>query len=1206
MATIANKYFVGPGQPYATVTQALNAINSVLKSGDFSLPSTSLPDGGNVNIVLVGGGLYQPFVIPDNMTPEIYNSGRRLVITRQEFTTAGLLDTTSVPIITSSAPGSSEVSVAEKATGIDVGNNNPGVTIRGIFTKDCVIGLQAGFNSNYLRIERCVFTNNVNAQIYCHDLVGLNLVNNILVGGEYGFISKIVGKLRAYHNTVFVDGSTALSGQAKAGVLIQGERTFGEAELSTAYFAGNLVYTVGGPALVVYDGDLSSNRLVSDYNNLFSPEGVLVQLRQDTTQLTDEADIVLKEFKTLPDWRTAGPLGADLTTPTDKNSVSLDPVFVQKAFIAGTESSVLDLSLIGNSPMLDRVPSWYFTADTTYVPTDFASDISVDALLNTREKPKTSIGANDAPASNGFFGQDVFTSPLLISPEKSCDIDPLKIVTTQKLDMQYPTLNAGYFWSHERKFYLYGKKGASQLGHLARTKFKVPGHILSQDDVTIQIQGKEIPKESWDISGRDLYVLHKDHGIKSYEDEVHVHAKIQEWNEHGFYTQDAYYVFKIKDGVTDFVMPDGYNPSGPVVITDDRTSLRDPLDLVKREFKVEFDAEREETRLQFLHTENLIENSMFNISETMATPAYWERDISFTDEVFLLGPDFSYYGDYAAGVKIGPNPGWIGSNYIGIDEVKPLTISWHARIPTGMGLSGATGHYRVCWLDHNNDETIHGDLEGTFHVSQTGYSRYYLTVGRGDDVISDDTYEDFGIPVVKTREMFNIPSGASNIQLILSGDTNSALSPESFMVVDAVQIEKSDYPTAYHPELSFDYMTAEWENSEDGVFTDSRMNITPVFNENPNGFLCIQDMPASIWGGPDDENITTLHEYKWPIGRMYHLPWSRLQGKDKLIQRQLESEDLAAPDDIISPYAPIARPLEAQMIPDVLQVIQSTGDVAGFNIRVTDTDGNAYPLRKYTLQVYDTSDNFPGLLAKRKFGAKEQLGTTLYGELNSNGSMSAEYIGPANNQIKYIGEVPVPQLQASGVEGLNEKISSVKVPYRASLENNGNITVIGDLGKRLPTEATAATEMEVYGASDGNNIVITLPHPPVFGSVSLIHDGKRLYETQSSPQASEFLINYSHGQLNILAGLDTEKPFTVSYIPKYAYPDPSNPNYITFHHDKVFGNYTGTIQVDYDAQVFLEIRVERPFKGELISTFPIVLQNPELSKIVNNSLALEF
>jgi hypothetical protein len=961
MGHIKNKYFVGQSQPYGSVSQVLNTIKTELESGSYTLPSTDTSDGGNVNIVLVGGGIHQPFVVPDGLTPKLNDEGRRLVITRQEFTDTGVLDTTSMPVITPEAPGAGDLPIQDKVNCVSLGANNPGITVRGLYLRDATIGLQVGFNSHSARIERCVIANNSNVQLYAHELEELRLLNNVMVGGEYGIVAKFVKKIRAYHNTVYIDGDTALSGKAKAGIVLQGERTFGNTSPSTLYCAGNLVYSVGAPAAIFYDTELNGERLVSDYNNFFAVGSHLVELRQDTVQQEGEDEVVLKKYYSIPEWRQAGPLGADLTTPVDSNSVSMDPFFIQKTFLVSTDASLLDLSLLAGSPILERVPSWYFTTDSTYIPSDMSSvELTYDILLNTREKPFTAIGANDAPSFNGYFGQDVFASPLDASPTKDCDIDPLQVLTTQKVDMHYPAIMPGYFWSHERPYYLYAKKGVSQLGFLARTEFTLPGFVTRSEDIAVLVQGEEISSEHWDLTGRKLQVWHRDYGITSYEDEVQVKCKVQGWNEHGFFTKDAYYVFKVKDGKTDFVMPSTYNPQGPVVVTDDRSSLRDPVKLVRREFKVEFDSERNESRFEFFHTDNLVENSTFDQSLGSNEPAYWETNPDFTGQVFLLGSNFSYYGDRAAGIQLGPNPGWLGTTNIAIDESKPVSLSWHARIPTGMGISGATGHYHVRWLDHNGDTTSHDDTAGTFHAAETGYSRFYCTFGHGDQDETDGQYDIYGVPVVKTSERVSIPSGVAYMQLRLSGDTVSALPNNSFMMIDAVQAEYSNYPTYYHPEASFDYMTVEWEDSHDGVFIDKRMNISNVFNENPNGFLCIRDMPATIWGGPSDANVTTLHEYKWAAGRINYLPWARLHGKDKLAQRVYGSEIPTEPADIISPIAAVAEPDIAVMRPDPITVTQNTGDVAGFTMRVTDGYGNPYPLRRYTMQVYEADDKYPG------------------------------------------------------------------------------------------------------------------------------------------------------------------------------------------------------------------------------------------------------
>ncbi len=90
-----------------------------------------------------------------------------------------------------------------------------------------VIGLRASFNCHNLILDRCFFVNNLNAQVYAHDLENATVVNNVIVGGEYGLVLQRVSEIRAYHNTIFIDGQALLGDTAKAGAVIQGERLFG-------------------------------------------------------------------------------------------------------------------------------------------------------------------------------------------------------------------------------------------------------------------------------------------------------------------------------------------------------------------------------------------------------------------------------------------------------------------------------------------------------------------------------------------------------------------------------------------------------------------------------------------------------------------------------------------------------------------------------------------------------------------------------------------------------------------------------------------------------------------------------------------------------------------------------------------------------------------------------------------------------------------
>jgi len=1228
MATLKNKYYVGKNQQYKTVSQVLNTLKEIIDSGDVTLPNDSLSDGGNVNIIMVGGGAYQPFVIPDNLTPILNENGRRLVITRQEYTDENQVVTIDMPKFTSAAPGASEVPAANKAIGIDIGNNNPAVTLRGLRVENCVMGIRAGFNSNDLHLERNFVVNCLNTQVYIHDLDGLYAYNNVIVGGEFGFVAKYVKKIRFYHNTVFVDGSTALDNAAKAGVVLQGERLFGNTAPSTIYSLGNLVYTAGAPCFIYYSTDLDAGRIVSDYNDLYNPEGQLGQIRQDNVQ-EDNEEVIKKTYTSLQEWRAAGPMGSSSVYSIDAHSVSVHPLFIQNLSKLGSQgTSILDLSVIGNSPILEKVPSWYFTTDPFYIPSDVdETDLSLDSLLVTREKPLTAIGANDAPSTNGYFGEDIFTSPLLLDPEKSCDLDPFKILSVQNIDMQYPAILAGYFWSHERPYYLYGKKGAAQLGYFAQTTFTMPGFMTKASNVEVTSQGKVVPEEDWDIVGQKLVINHKSHGIESMESEIQIKGKIQTWYQYGFSLQNAYYVFKVKDGKTVFIMPDDYQSQAPVVITDDRTSTKDPVELVRKEFTISWDENAQKNILEFSHTDNLIENSSFIETYTNEAPAKWlltgnnfptgnaAKDVPLTTaskgeavlgNSFMLGSNYSYYGDYCAGLRFGDQQGWLGSNLVNIEEGEPITFSWHCRIPTGMGMTGATGHYSIHWFDKDSNLTQDDPLVGTFHIPQTGYNRYYLTAGNVDTVIPDTIKNVKNIPMVQVTGLSYIPSGTVKAQIAFSGQTDLAITGGEYYMLDAVQAEYSNCPTYYHPNLSFQYMTVEYETDPTGVFIDKRMNLTPIFNENPNGFLHIQEMPAKIWDGPSDVNVTTLHEFRWPEGRIFQLPWARLHGKDKLAQKVFTGEMPYEPLNVIHPLGDLAVPAEADMFPDTVLATQYTGERAGFNIRVIDKIGNPYSLRKYTAHVYDPNDHFPGWLAKKHLGAKEQLGTTIYGELNNNGSFSATYIPPGNEFVKYAGKIPQPDQTISVVSGALDTIATLEVPYNCNLDNNGNITVVGENGYNLPVNGTEPIKNIYYAQGFGNQSFVSLEYPPVFGSTKVSKNGQIYFETEVEPQQNEFFVNYAVGQITLGLETDTSSPFEIEYLPKYAYPDPNAPNVIIMHHNKIFGNYNGPIQVDYDAELFIEVRVEKPYTGQFVSNFPVIIQNPILGLSSPSSLALEF
>jgi hypothetical protein len=689
-------------------------------------------------------------------------------------------------------------------------------------------------------------------------------------------------------------------------------------------------------------------------------------------------------------------------------------------------------------------------------------------------------------------------------------------------------------------------------------------------------------------------------------------ADIAYWND-GFSWVKAYYVYKIADGTTSFVLPDDYVSTAPIVITDDRISYLNPSDAVAGEFTTDFHQDSNKTYVVFGGNENLFENSDFSYTISGNLPSYWVASIQGTPpSVFMLGNQYAYWGNQAVAIACYNNPGYITSRQVPASYDKPITLSWHAALPTGItGADGAsvntlTGYYNITFFD-NYDEEMAFKVDGSFEINQ-GYNRNCVTLGPSDTLMDLNSTGLDSAPLVRLNtEPISLPSTVTKLELTLSGANYSGqISTGSFFILDATQAEYSANPSYYHPKPSLNGMTIEYETSEDGIFVDKRMNITPVFNKNPNGFLYIADMPASIWGGPSDPEVTTLHEYRWPHGRINVLPWARLHGKDKLIERGVLKGTPSAARDIITPYVFTRRASEAIMNPGQLVVNQDADLPDGFTIQVLDELGNPYALRNFVCHVYDTNNNFPGWLAKQYYGAKEQLGSTVFGALDSNGSNALWYSSPSSNHIRYVGFVPDSAIPTTGLSGAIDNVTFIKTNYNVSSENNGNITIIGENGKFYNTNGQSILSGKYIAESDKDKVFIALEYPPVFGTVKLRTSESQYKETQTAPRSNEFLVNYEFGHLELQSSSANDIDYFIEYYPKYAYPSPKEKNKIVIHKDRILSGYTGPVQIDYDAELSLELRVANPLNREFIATFPIILQNPKLAWIKNQSLEFEF
>jgi hypothetical protein len=1281
-------YYVGQAHPYSQVNQALAAIRAEVLLGDIS----SWPSEEEIKVILTDNSLYWPIKLEDGTTQGLADNGKKLVITRQEYTSSGDLVTNSIPKISSYAIGASELPDIDKVIAVNIGDNNPNVVIQGLMIQDAIIGVYAGFNSHNFTMHRSFVTNCKNVQCYIRDLDTAFITNNLLIGGEFGLVSKNVKRARIYYNTVFLDGVQTLSDNEKvlAGIVLQTERSvnYPSTEFVTSYddlafFIGNLIYTVGAPALILYHDDLnpiytystgysSIGKIVSNFNNLYS-DSILVQVRQDNIENVDfeTQDVVTAEYETIDDWRNAYPLAQledDYTEGVQKkidaNSLAIDPLFIELNNITSDDpGSIVNLWLLTNSPILGQVPNfnnnpsfgtgyggWENEYINLYIPSDLdLVTIATDCLLKTREVPMTAIGANDSTSINGFFGEDIFTGPFSIDPNKACDTTPIEYVLQQKLDLLYPSILAGYFWSHERPYYLYGKKGVGQLGFYAKTTFDLPGRLNLKKDITIKVRDEEISEKSWDITGDKLAVYHKDIGIKHYEDEVQVNAEFIFWDKtaNKFSSTFTYYIFKIEDGKTEFCLPDDYEAGAPIVITDDRVNYKNDDDITKSDFIAEYKSSYQKTVLKFDGTKNLFNNSDFTYSTDYIAPKYWETPPYTTGDfarTFMLDEDYSYWGDNALGINIGYDPGTLGYKPIKINTDSYLTFSWHSMVPlgihnvtgvmddgesiynTGSSLKSVTSNYVLNFYDIYGSFMPDNTLTGAFNSYEGYYTRHALTVGPSGSLVTGKALVDsINIEYLNNFEPVTIPKDAGSIEFSVSGANlksgfyYSGVQLDSFIAVDAFQAERSKDLTYYSPRPDFQNMTVEYETDFSGVFIDKNLNITPAYHDDPNGFLYIHDMPASLWGGPKNAETTSLHEYRWAEGRILYLPWSRVWGKDKLSQKHIEGDIPQKSEDIIAPYVYSKFASEITLVPSSITTVQnepsnltdyiSVG--ADFGINVVDNIGNAYHLRNYQASIYEENGKFPGWLSKTYFGVKEQLGDSLFGSLSANGSMNGLYTPPPNTLIRYIGPTPsipaIPPIDGSlfttgETTAVSEPISMLKMPYRISLETQGNPTIevsqlAGISGTQfLRTEGASLTTgiYLIHPNGENNTPYSKLSYIPKIGTVRVLYGSEEYNETPVEPSMSEFSVDYEYGNITFTKGFTGDSAY-IEFIPKYVTVNPSNPNYLNFVHNKVFGSYQGQIEINYDAELLLEFSVEQPVSGHFTETFPVIAQNNKAS-----------
>jgi hypothetical protein len=895
----------------------------------------------------------------------------------------------------------------------------------------------------------------------------------------------------------------------------------------------------------------------------------------------------MRPVKSLAEWKGLNILGNPDGSILDNRSISQDPKFVQTVKSKTKQNGLyIDLTVLSVSPVLGLVPSFYSdtAAAVMWLPTFVDSAIlSKDILKNDRMRVGTAAGCNDKRSNAGYFGQDVFVTPRDLLASKSCDSDPIKDLIYKKLDLWAPSIAKGYFNSNEREYYLYAKKVCRYIGECAVSFFELPGVVVDTRPIKIVVSGKHIADPRYiDIRGNKLVLYHYDLDIQDGTEEIEIEASIRKWEDEGFYYSPAIYRFKINEGTTRFFLPPDYVSDGPVVITDDRSTGTDLDELSHREFKLVWDPDEQRTEIIFANYTNLLVNSQFDkfFGTEYVRPYGWQAE-----HAKVFQGDIAKYpaliGDYVCEI----NPYGHIAQMVSINQDNH-SLSWYTKLigaapNNNPNVAGTTfsGQYSLALYDHYYN-SLGLTLSGEWLLNKgADWVRNYVTIGSG--------LHPSKVPVVRYTNNYlgtltNIPE-ESTYALVKFYNPQ----PDVNILVTATQYEKTSRPSLYHRRFRFSELTIEYETSKEANFIDVRQIISPVRNTFSQGFIHIPELPAGIYDGPINNIVTTLNEVRWPYGRMYVMPWARLTGKDKLRHKVIFNSVPEKHKQIIQPAHVTHWPNEIKVLPTTIVARQGDKQGVGFQVSCVATDGNPYALGRFIISVNEPMSRFPGWLVKKFYGLNEQLTQLVAGKFENAGNTALFWIPPDDLSIGHLGFVPSKKAMNS------RQITSVELNYRADPATHGNAIILDQNGNRLNTIGYPVTT-EYRPTYSQNFSSITLNYPPVPGTVRVLFGGIYLTETQlSSPNSDQFFVDYQSARILLKGRVDS---VVVEYVPSYVFVNSANPYRLQFYHDELFGSYTGSLTIGYDALVDLTIAVFYPDNTTSISKkITITAQNHLIS-----------
>lgn len=1087
-------YKVGPNQTFLTPQDAIDAVAN-------DLPAAALAK--NVKIILDDAG-YPAFTLPDNLGFKFLQDQKRL-----EIKSAGNYS----PVI--------DANKSSGVFGIDIGTNNPNVTVCGLQIRGFNTGIRALLNSRNLIVRNCLLQLNRYAGIACYNTTNCALTQNIVTDGNYGLLVDQCHNAAVYFNTVRLDGTFIHDADLPViGMYIRAHDDTGIGR-GTIYVSGNISaikynkdretqYCLG-----YFEEDLQNSAIQANKNCYFLGKTKEIGIYTDKYAfgVNLKKSLSLNEFKPYY-WQ-------------EMHSIGDDPKYVWEGnFGKGKNFNTITFGPKATSPCIAKIRridkpstlnvSWLGVADAI-TRAQWEESVTKDFNRVFRAET-TTIGALEKTSLIDLFNAKIEQPPDYFDPSKLpwCDDDFVNDIFDTDVNIVRPTLEPGYFYVGDRPFYLYRDKRTKNLSDLLTVVVDLPGGALTGD---VYYNGEKLVSN---IS-HDKVLAEVPKDLYGYRGgEVTFKGTTTSWTGDICTTGSLTMKEALSDCEQHYFLPEEFVADGPVSITDDLTTPYDNTGMLNQEFLLEFNEDFQRYEIVF-PASNKFMNPKF--CATTGVPLFWEASGASTVEyIGLSGQYFPIIGEYSVELN---TSGWIG-------QTVPIGTSGVFSFYSKTSGDNKSGYVSFDYFDSEGRkiwETNSGAFTGTDE-----WTRHSYPLADYPDII------EYVKPKVSAYE--------------------------SGLVVDAFQYEDDRLRNFNFKPLD-NFATVEFESKSEGSYVDRSITLSPHLNYG-KGFLSIPELSARQYDYRASVFSTTLFDWKWAAGRKEIIPWSRLYGKDKLHCTPVESTDRPHYVDTIRLIDYIAQPETITINPDPTIVTQGDEVGAPILIHCQDIHNNNYGFGHCNVRISTSNGNYPGLLGSKFHGMKDQLGTVFSKPLTSYGTLNVQWVPPTAEDISYRGPIP------TTISSRSSDISYLDLDYSINAVNAGNPIIL----KLGTSTANAGHRYTIYGTETietvktspyNRNRFARVQYPIKYDAVKVYVGDKKLRRIYSTDLAEDtYFYDLDNEQILVNSSV---KEIRVKYTPRYVFVNPNEPNVMAFFHDKIFGNDTGNISIFYDATIFLQVDV---------------------------------